>query len=63
MVGNWKNFLAEEKIEPRNDIRKHERTGRPAGTEGFVDWLELEFGRSLKPGLKMTATRRRAPVL
>ncbi len=49
MVGDWKNFLAEEKEEPLNAIRKHERTGRPLGAEEFVDRLELELGRSLKP--------------
>jgi putative transposase len=49
MVGDWKHFLAEEEEEPLNDIRKHERTGRPLGTEGFVNRLELELGRTLKP--------------
>jgi len=49
MVGDWKNFLAEKKEEPPNDIRKHERTGRPLGAEEFVERLELEFGRSFKP--------------
>ena len=36
MVGDWENFLAEEQEETLNDIRKHERTGRPLGTAGFV---------------------------
>lgn len=49
MVENWENFLAEEKEGPLRDIRKHERTGRPLGTEGFVNKLELELGRTLKP--------------
>lgn len=49
MVGNWKNFLAEEKEESLNDIRKHERTGKPLGTEEFVERLELKLGRTLKP--------------
>jgi putative transposase len=55
MVGDWKNFLAEEQEETLNDIRKHERTGRPLGTAGFVEGLELELGRKLKrnkPGPK-----------
>ena len=55
MVGDWENFLAEEQEETLNDIRKHERTGRPLGTIGFVEGLELELGRKLKrnkPGPK-----------
>jgi putative transposase len=55
MVGDWKNFLAEEQEEALNDIRKHERSGRPLGTAGFVEGLELELGRKLKrnkPGPK-----------
>ncbi len=55
MVGDWKNFLAEEQEETLDDIRKYERTGRPLGTAGFVEGLELELGRKLKrkkPGPK-----------
>jgi putative transposase len=55
MVGDWKSFLAEEQEDTLNDIRKHERTGRPLGTAGFVEGLELELGRKLKrnkPGPK-----------
>jgi putative transposase len=55
MVGDWKSFLAEEQEKTLNDIRKHERTGRPLGTAGFVEGLELELGRKLKrnkPGPK-----------
>ncbi len=49
MVGDWKNFLGEEKEQSLNALRKHERTGRPLGSESFVDRLELKLGRSLKP--------------
>ncbi len=39
----------------REDLRKHERTGRPLGREGFVKKLEGTLGRILrkrKPGRK-----------
>ena len=55
-VGNWRDFLlggvSEEEIER---IRRHERTGRPMGNEGFVGKLEEALGRILqrwKPGRK-----------
>ena len=51
LAGDWRLFLAgagdEEQI---NDIRKHERTGRPLGTERFVELLESTLERALKPG-------------
>jgi putative transposase len=52
MVGNWRLFLAggtdeEQQIQ---DIRKHERTGRPLGSEGFLERLETTLDRSLKRG-------------
>jgi putative transposase len=56
MVGNWRDFLlggiSEEEIER---IRRHEKTGRPLGSEGFVGKLEEALGRILqrqKPGRK-----------
>jgi len=38
------------------NIQKYERTGRPIGSEQFINKLELEIGRSLKkqkPGPKI----------
>jgi len=56
MVGNWRDFLqggvSEEEIKR---IRRHERTGRPLGNDGFVEKLEEGLGRVLKrrkPGPK-----------
>jgi hypothetical protein len=51
MAGDWKTFLtgAEEEEQIRY-IRKHERTGRPLGSEGFIETLELILERSLKRG-------------
>jgi len=56
MVGNWKDFLlsgvTKEEIE---GLRRHERTERPLGNDGFVGQLEELLGRILqrrRPGRK-----------
>ena len=49
IVGDWKTFLADANEEQLNDIRKHERSGRPLGSEGFVESLEADLNRTLKP--------------
>lgn len=56
MVGNWKDFLlggiGQEEIA---NLRRHERTGRPLGNDGFVGQLEASLGRILqrrRPGRK-----------
>jgi len=49
MVGDWKTFLAGANEELLNDIRKHERSGRPLGSEEFVESLEADLNRTLKP--------------
>jgi len=56
LVGNWKDFLlsgvTKEEIE---GLRRHERTGRPLGNDGFVGQLEELLGRILqrrRPGRK-----------
>ncbi len=50
MVGDWSLFLAEEEEDQANEIRKHERTGRPLGSEGFVERLETALERALRRG-------------
>ena len=50
MVGDWKLFLAAATEKEMENIRKHERTGRPLGSEGFVERLESASGRLLKRG-------------
>ncbi len=55
LAGNWKGFLDGGTEEDRDRIRKHERTGRPLGTESFVEGLEHTLARALKrqkPGPK-----------
>jgi len=51
MAGDWRLFLSgTEEEDVINNIRKHERTGRPLGTESFVECLELALERPLKRG-------------
>jgi putative transposase len=51
IAGDWKLFLAGVDEENTiNDIRRHERTGRPLGTEAFVNHLESVLDRPLRRG-------------
>jgi putative transposase len=51
LAGDWGLFLAGTGVEEQtNAIRKHERTGRPLGAEGFVEHLETTLERPLKRG-------------
>lgn len=56
MVGNWREFLLSGVSgEDLDRIRRHERTGRPLGDDGFVGRLEKLLDRILhrqKPGRK-----------
>jgi putative transposase len=66
MVGDWREFLRRgdsEEAGLAKEIRRHERTGRPLGDNGFVEGLEKALGRVLRrqrPGPKpRQRTRRR----
>ena len=49
MVGDWKEFLLNGGEEKEiKEIRRHERTGRPLGRDGFVIGLEKALGRALQ---------------
>jgi putative transposase len=50
MVGEWKLFLGAATDEEVEKIRRHERSGRPLGSESFVERLESSLDRLLKPG-------------
>jgi len=56
MIGDWASYLAMDvDEEERAALRRHERTGRPLGTPGFIEALEKRLGRPLrkrKPGPK-----------
>lgn len=49
-VGNWSNYLSATTDDECDDlIRLHSRTGRPLGSESFINQLEVSCGRSLRP--------------
>ena len=58
LAGDWRAFLRGGLEEAELDaIRRCERTGRPLGSEAFVEGLEARLGRPLKkgkPGRKTT---------
>lgn len=50
MVPNWGDYLAEpEKHGEYEDFKTTEKSGRPMGSEMFVERLEVLLGRTLKP--------------
>ena len=57
-VSNWAELLTSDDTELFDEVRKHERTGRPLGQECFIDKLSSLIGRELrkkKPGPKTKA--------
>ena len=54
-VGNWNELLASGDQKLFDDVRMHERSGRPLGKESFVEKMAAILGRDLsrkKPGPK-----------
>jgi len=50
LVDDWQELLASGVSEEEySALRKHERTGRPLGSQRFVGQLEEKLGRVLKP--------------
>ena len=49
IVGSWEKFLQVDDEESYSHLRKHEKTGRPLGSESFVEKLEGLTGRNLRP--------------
>ncbi len=50
LAPDWRAFLAEGPGEDQIEaLRRHARTGRPLGSEHFVDHLEVKLDRRLKP--------------
>ena len=56
IVGDYTSLLqTPSQAEVMDRLRKHERTGRAAGSEQFIGMLETKLGKSLrlkKPGRK-----------
>jgi len=46
-VSNWAELLARGDQKLFDDVRMHERTGRPLGGEGFVTAMSSIAGREL----------------
>ncbi|MCB2156347.1 hypothetical protein KQI84_15850 [bacterium] len=57
---DWAGWLAGIPSEDAEELRRHTRTGRPLGDEGFVRRLERLLGRSLAP--KKPGRPRKKPV-
>jgi putative transposase len=49
LAGDWKLFLSDPDEEDANKIRGHERTGRALGEDTFLDFLETNLQRAVKP--------------
>jgi len=51
IVGSWRDFLGAGLTEKElAELRGHENTGRPAGSENFIKELENRLGRQLQKG-------------
>jgi len=50
VTGDWKLFLGSTMEEEVERISRYERTGRPLGSERFIESLESTLERLLKPG-------------
>jgi REP-associated tyrosine transposase len=49
-VEDWSSFLGESADAQDSDrFRRHETTGRPLGSDAFIDELERALGRVLRP--------------
>jgi len=58
-VRDWRGFLATPEDEATLEgLRRHGRTGRPWGDEGFLRLLERRLGRTLVPGRPGRPTKR-----
>ena len=49
MVSNWREFLSLSHEDELKVLKRHERTGRPLGSDPFVHQLEGELSRPLRP--------------
>ena len=51
VIPDWSAFLGGGMMDGAVDeVRRHRFTGRPLGSDAFVERLECEVGRSLRPG-------------
>lgn len=55
IIGDWKSYLLESQSHSNDEFAKHERTGRPLGSDSFIEMAESLLNRDLKkkkPGPK-----------
>lgn len=58
LVSDWSAYLAEATVAEEQDaLRKHTRIGRPLGNDRFIDMLEAQTGRTLRPRKTGSAKR------
>ena len=48
LVGDWKSYLLESQHQRIEEFAKRERTGRPLGSEHFLEMVESLLGHDLK---------------
>ena len=56
LTGDWKTYLKEAQSFQSKEFEQHERTGRPLGTDRFIERAERLLNRELKkkkPGPKV----------
>jgi putative transposase len=51
LITNWEEFIAVEEDEKARHLRRVTRTGRPAGSDDFVQRIEQVTGRDLSIGM------------
>ncbi len=49
IISNWKDFLRLSTTEELKVQKLHERTGRPLGSDRFLEKMEVTLGRVLRP--------------
>ncbi len=56
LVGDWRSYLLNAQSQPIKDFAKHEQTGRPLGSDNFIEMAESLLDLDLKkkkPGPKV----------
>ena len=49
IIPHWEDFLRLSSDEELKILKRHEHTGRPLGSESFIDKMEQAMGRVLRP--------------
>ncbi len=49
MISDWEDYLQLSSDEELKMLKRHEQTGRPLGSNSFVEEIEQKLGRTLRP--------------